>query len=98
MKRAEITRQTYEDIREMSKQAWDRQQESADRRAREFSEYIRDVETYDDPQSDLGQVELHSGYKHAWRLDDGTYVLTNDHMFNPAKATGQFGEELKGSP
>jgi hypothetical protein len=95
MKRAEITRQTYEEIREMSKKAWDRQKVSADRRAREFSEYIRDVETYDDPKSDLRQVELDSGYEHAWRLDDGTYVLTNDHSFNPVKTTGQFGEQLK---
>jgi hypothetical protein len=95
MKRAEITRQTYEEIREMSKKAWDRQKVSADRRAREFSEYIRDVETYDDPKSDLGQVELDSGYEHAWRLGDGTYVLTNDHSFNPVKTTGQFGEQLK---
>lgn len=82
----------------MSKQAWDRQQVSADRRMREFSEYIRDVQTYDDPKSDLGKVELDSGYAHAWRLDDGTYVLTNDHMFNPAKTMGQFGEEIKISP
>ena len=98
MKRAEITRQTADEIRELNQQAWDRQQRSADRRLREFSEYIRDVETYDDPQSDLGQVELDSGYAHAWRLDDGTYVLTNDHMFNPAKTTGQFGEKLKVTP
>lgn len=98
MKRAEISSQTYEAIRKMSKQAWDRQQVSADRRMREFSEYIRDVETYDDPKSDLGKVELDSGFAHAWRLDDGTYVLTNDHIFNPAKTMGQFGEEIKISP
>lgn len=98
MERAKITSQTYEDIREMSQASWERQQKSADYRAREFSEYIRDVETYDDPQSALGQVELDSGYDHAWRLDDGTYVLTNDHSFNPVAATGQFGEQLGAAP
>ncbi|MDZ7784684.1 MAG: hypothetical protein U5K56_17670 [Halioglobus sp.] len=98
MQRAEISRQTYESIRQMSQQAWENQQKSADLRAREFSEYIRDVETYADPQSNLGQVELDSSYKHAWRLDDGTYVLTNDHSFNPVQATGQFGAELGVAP
>lgn len=98
MQRAEISRQTYESIRQMSQQAWDKQQKSADMRAREFSEYIRDVETYADPQSNLGQVELDSSYEHAWRLDDGTYVLTNDHSFNPVQATGQFGSELRVAP
>ena len=45
-----------------------------------------------------GTVQLDNTYEHAWQLNDGTYVLTNDHMFNPVKSTGQFGEELKVSP
>lgn len=97
MARSRITAQTYESIREMSQSAWESRQKSADHSAREFSEYLRDVETYDDPMSSTGQVELDSSYEHAGRMDDGTYILTNDHSFNPVEAYGQFGEELGAS-
>lgn len=97
MARSRITAQTYESIREMSQSAWESRQKSADHSAREFSEYLRDVETYDDPMSSTRQVELDSSYEHAWRMDDGTYILTNDHSFNPVEVYGQFGEELGAS-
>ena len=94
MDRAQISRQTYEDIRQISQSAWESQQKSSDIRAREFSEYIRDVETYDDASSMTGRTELNSGYNHAWRMNDGTYVLTDDPSFNPYGALGMDGQEL----
>ena len=61
---------------------------------RETSEAIRGVETYDDPMSSTGTVELDHTYDHAYRLDSGDYVLTNDHSFNPYEQFGQGAEEL----
>lgn len=97
-KRARITAQTNEEIARIRKETWDSYQESSDRRMREFSEAMRDVETYDDPMSATGQVELSSFYEHAWRLNDGSYVLTNDSSFNPYAATGQDGVRLEATP
>ncbi len=94
MDRAKISQQSYEDIRQISQSAWDNQQKSSDVRAREFSEYIRDVETYDDSSSMTGSTELSAGYNHAWRLNDGTYVLTNDPSFNPNGSLGMDGQQL----
>ena len=94
MDRARIHNQAMSEIADMRKQAWDAQQKSADVRAREFAEVIRDVETYSDEWAPGGQVELSSFYEHAWRLDDGSYLLTNDAGFQPYAAFGMDGEVL----
>ena len=91
--RARITRQTNQEIFEMQQDSWRKQNEASDRGNREFSEYIRDVETYNDPSG--GTVELDSTHEHAWQLDDGTYVTTDDPSFNPYETYGQGGQELE---
>ncbi len=57
---------------------------ASDRNQREFIETIRGVETYYDPV-DKSPVQLDYNYKDAWRINDGTYVLTNDPSFDPQK-------------
>jgi hypothetical protein len=94
-KRSEAITRSNAEIARIREQAWNAQQESADRRVREFGEVIRGVETYDDPQAATGQVELSGHYDHAWRLDDGSYVLTNDPNFEPWRDLGVEGETLK---
>lgn len=94
MDRARIHNQTMKEISEMRQNAWDAQQKSSDVRAREFIEVIRDVETYSDEWAPGGQVELSSFYEHAWRLDDGSYVLTDDPSFQPGVALGIDGQVL----
>lgn len=66
---------------------------SQDRAQREFVESIRGVETYDDPING-GTVQLDNTYRHAWQLNDGSYVLTDDEFFNPYAAFGQDGQRL----
>ena len=66
-----------------------------DRSHREFIETIRGTETYRDPGSSTGSVELSNQYRNAWRLNDGTYVLTDDPSFNLYGATGQDGRRLE---
>lgn len=62
---------------------------------RKQNDVLAGVQTYVDPTGNTGEVKLTYNYKSAWRLDDGTYVLTDDLMFDPYKYTGQYGTQLK---
>ena len=92
--RIAIQTQTQAEISQMLNQAWQNQQISSDRRAREFIESIRDVETYNDSAAPGGQVQLSSFYDQAWALDDGSYVVTSDPSFEPNQYLGINGEQL----
>ena len=94
-KRSAIVAKSNAEIARIRDDAWNAQQESSDRRAREFGEVIRGVETYDDANAAGGQVELSGHYDHAWRLNDGSYVLTNDPNFEPWRDLGVEGATLK---
>lgn len=82
-KRAAAWRETNDAIQKIRQEAWDSRQESADRRIREFGEMMKGVETYKDESAPGGQVELSHSYRDAWRLNDGTYILSNDPNFDP---------------
>lgn len=94
-KRSEMIARSNEEISRIREEAWNSYQESSDRRAREFGELIRGVQTYDDAKAPTGQVELSHVYDHAWRLDDGSYVLTNDSNFDPWRDLRVAGEQLQ---
>lgn len=68
--------------------------QSDERRQREFGEAIRGTETYDDPDAPGGRVELSGMYDHAWRLNDGTYVLSSEAGFDPWRDLGVEGKRL----
>ncbi|MGB5254107.1 MAG: hypothetical protein WBN68_15465 [Sedimenticolaceae bacterium] len=57
----------------MQADTWRLYNESSDYLARERSEAIRGVETYNDPYYG-GDVELDNTYNNAWQLNDGTYI------------------------
>ena len=94
-KRSQIIAQSNAEIAQIREQAWNAYQESSDRRAREFGELIRGVETYNDANAPGGQVQLSNVYDHAWRLNDGSYVLTNDSNFEPFRDLGLDGNRLE---
>ncbi len=94
-KRSAAISRSNEEIARIRSEAWDAQQESADRRAREFGELMRGVETYDDANAPGGQAELSDLYDNAWRLGDGSYVLTNDASFEPYRDLGVEGRKLE---
>ena len=48
--------------------------------------------------SGTGVVELPNHYRHAWRMRDGTYVLTDSPNFDPQRDAGQAGEQLQRAP
>ena len=94
-KRSQITAQTSKEIMEMNRRSYEERNRIMDRQQREVSESIRDVETYNDPNSATGTVELSNQYKNAWRLDDGTYVLSDQPDFNPYAVYGQGATRLE---
>ena len=72
---AEHARQLYAD-------AYKQRQESQDRIAQSFGEYVRGVDTYKNPYEDR-PVQLPAGYNDAWVNARGEYVLSNEAGFNP---------------
>lgn len=92
--RAKITAQYGEDIRRMQADSRRLQNESFDRNSRETSEMIRGVETYNDPYHG-DTVQLDNTYEHAYQLNDGSYVLTDNPDFNPYPIFGQDGQRLE---
>ncbi|MDH3242426.1 MAG: hypothetical protein OEO83_17360 [Alphaproteobacteria bacterium] len=94
-KRAQITAQTYDEIRRMNRESYEYRNRVMDRTNRQFSEAIRGVNTYNDPMSPTGEVQLDNQYRHACRLNDGTYVLTDQEDFNPFAVFGQDGTKLR---
>lgn len=93
-KRAQMTAKTYDEIRRMNQDSYEYRNRVRDRSHRLFTEAIRGVNTYNDPMSPTGQVQLDNQYRHAYRLNDGTYVLTDQEDFNPFAVFGQDGTKL----
>lgn len=61
---------------------WERTQSSSDASQRRFIQTIREVETWKDGNGN--SIELSSGYNYGWSKPDGSYILTNNSLFNPA--------------
>ena len=92
--RSKINAQVHAQIVEMTRKAWQSNQQSSDARATNFVNAIRGIENYRDPMATGGQVELSNQYNHAWRLQDGSYVLTDDASFQPLPTLGVSGQPL----
>ena len=76
-----ITRNS-EEIRQMFADSYKQHNESQDRISQNWSEYIRGVNTYDNP-FESRPVELPSGYDNAWVNARGEYMLTNQAGYDP---------------
>ncbi len=97
-KRSAMITRSNEEIAQIRNEAWAAAQESSDRRAREFGELIRGVETYKDQDAPGGTVELSHSYDNAWRMNDGSYVLSTDPNFEPWRDLGVEGRKLEVAP
>jgi len=93
--RTEITARTGEELRRIQSEYWDRKSASDDLGQNQVISGIRDANEYADPYTVGGVVELDNSFQNAWRLQDGTYVLTDDPSFNPNLATGLDGQQLR---
>ncbi len=80
--RQKIRQQSAEDIHRIQNETFQHQQHAQDVQHQQFSQYIRDVETYRDPNSGE-RVELSNQYGHAWSNGTGEYILSDSPNFNP---------------
>lgn len=92
--RSQITAKVQAEIAAISHRAWQSGQRSADARASDFVNTIREVQNYSDTTAPGGQVELSNQYNHAWQLQDGSYVLTDNPNFQPQQSLGVSGQLL----
>jgi hypothetical protein len=95
--RSRIITDTSRDVNQILMGTWSSRNESMDRVQRESIESIRGVETYDDPHYG-GTVQLPNLYQHAWQLRDGSYVVTDDPNFDPARVFNLPAQRLQITP
>ena len=95
--RHKIKMNAYRDVSDMINQTWKNQQVSMDKRGEDFIDTIWEQQRFDDDTSASGQTKLSSHYEHAWRLEDGTYLMTDNHSFNPRQELGINGQRLNRS-
>lgn len=94
---SDINTRTSAEIREINRRGFEARNRTMDRLQRETTEMIRGVETFDDPDSPTGQVELSNIYQNAWRLDDGTYVVSDQPDLDAFRLYGQNATRLRRS-
>ena len=82
MDRSRIWSNAMNEIGEKQYQSWQNREDSQDRIAQNWSQYMRGVETYVDPNTNTS-IELSSGYNQAWSNGNGEYILSEDPNFNP---------------
>jgi hypothetical protein len=94
-RRGEQAHQTRQEIAGMQQRGYEARSASQDRMQGETVKAIRGIERWASP-SDGGPVaELPNTYAHAWRLKDGSYVLTDSPSFDPNRDLKIEGEALK---
>jgi len=85
--RAAIVAKSAEDTRNTQRQIYENQQKVQDSTSANYSQYIRGVETYQNPSTGE-RVELDSNYGHAWVNSQGIYLLSDQAGFNPNSVAG----------
>lgn len=55
---------------------------------------VRETDVWQDPGSGRA-VELSQNYRHAWKLKDGSYLLSDDASLDPQRDLGLAGERMK---
>ncbi|MEP2943326.1 MAG: hypothetical protein ABJO72_05975 [Hyphomicrobiales bacterium] len=92
--RGQILHQANQDVLAIIHQGWQNRQRILQRSANEYIKGIWEVESYIDPNSG-GVVNLDQGFDNAWALDDGSYFLSEDPFFDPARDLGINGQRLQ---
>jgi len=92
-KRAAIQRDAMNYSADLQQRTWEEGQASRDRISEGWSQTLRGVETWKDPGG--GSIELSSGYNEAWSKPDGTYILSNDPLFDPNVAFQESWKKLE---
>ncbi len=95
-KRGQIAHETRQEIAGMQMEGWRAGQASQDRNHKANVQSLREVQSFRDP--DGKEVELPNHYRHAWKLNDGSFVLTDDVNFDPQRDLRMRGQQMKPMP
>ena len=93
-KQSRILAETNDYVSALRSQVAANRASSEDRISRGRGDEIRGVQRFDDGNAPGGQVELSAYYNNAWRLNDGSYVLTDSPNFDPWRDLGLAGQRL----
>lgn len=77
----------------LNRESFDNRMASMDRASHQRSQAIREVQTWVDPVS-RQPVELPMHYRNAWRMSDGTYLMTDSDGFDPWRDLQLNGERM----
>ncbi|MFN0184129.1 MAG: hypothetical protein ACKVQR_09965 [Aquabacterium sp.] len=91
--RGENARRTREEIADGQMRGYQARDASTDRMQRDNVRTIREVDVF--RGSDGRGFELPHHYPHAWKLKDGSFVLTDSAGFDPQRDLGLAGERLQ---
>src|SRR5579862_5541453 len=80
METSRIISQTNDEISASIDSAYKATQATEDREATNFDDTIRGIDRY---QESEGDVSLPSGYAHAWSDGNGTYIVTDQALYDP---------------
>lgn len=75
-------------------QQFERRGDVYDKVSQKFSDNTLGIDRYYDPHEGR-EVELPSGYNHAWCNNNGEYILTDNPNFNPNEGSNLHWESLK---
>jgi hypothetical protein len=92
-RRGQIAAQTRAEIADMQQQGFENRMASQDRQQTETIKTIRGVEHW--RGNDGKVVELPNQYPHAWKLKDGSYLLTDSPAFDPGRDLGIEGQKMQ---
>ncbi len=92
--RHNINMETIRAVGEINSQIYENRTASSDRMHHQTIQAIRGVDTYADPTTHE-RFELPYTHENAWRLDDGTFILTNDANFEPYRDLGLDGRQME---
>jgi hypothetical protein len=91
-----IISQTNDQISDTIMGSYNTSQAAEQKEVTGFDDYIRGVDKY---QTGDGPVDLPSGYAHAFSDDNGHYIVTDNHLYDPNVGnTGPNWHELQRNP
>jgi hypothetical protein len=93
----DIIARTGSEMRADQQSDWERRQQANDRIVQNFCDNIRGVQRYNDPFSG-NEVELPSGYGHAWANNLGEYIITDSPSYNPNVASNLNWQQIEPVP
>jgi hypothetical protein len=92
-RRGQMAAQTRAEIAGMQQQGFENRMASQDRQQTETIKAIRGIEHW--RAADGKVVELPNQYPHAWKLKDGSYLLTDSPAFDPGRDLGIEGQKMQ---